>query len=327
MAKMKYKLIKFISCIIISAIGYVSVAQSIANDKYRRDYIRKYSSLAIREMEKSGIPASITLAQGILESGSGNSTLAKKAKNHFGIKCHNSWEGDVYLLDDDKRDECFRVYNTVEESYLDHTEFLTTRDRYSLLFGYSRNDYKSWARGLKTAGYATDQSYDRLLIKIIEENQLYLFDSGDETQITQALAIQEKMPEIIVSRTNVINAFGRQIFTRNRTQYILARKSDNFEKLTDELDLLSWQLSQYNEFSVPDKLIEGEIIYIKSKKSKADKRFEYHLVQENETMYSISQQYGIKLNRLYSLNRMPKGSLPGINNKLALRKRIKKQKD
>ncbi len=310
---------------IIGIIAYNLSGQSITNNLSRRDYIRQYNDVAIREMQKSGIPASITLAQGILESGSGNSTLAIKAKNHFGIKCHEGWDGKTVLFDDDKRNECFRSYETIEESFLDHTEFLSNRQRYAFLFGYDRTDYKAWAKGLKEAGYATNPDYDKMLIRIIEENQLFLFDRG---QTEMALTVQsEIVDEIIVSRSNIINAFGRQVFSRNKINYIVAGKSDNFEKLTDQLDLLSWQLEKYNELSVPNKLEEGEIIYIGPKKLKADKRFVYHPVQEDETMYSISQEYGIKLNRLYWLNRMPNGTQAGVNTKLNLRKRINKLKD
>ncbi|MFC2121738.1 glucosaminidase domain-containing protein, partial [Bacteroidota bacterium] len=287
------------------------------------DYIRKYSPLAVREMEKSGIPASITLAQGILESGSGNSTLARRSNNHFGIKCHSTWEGESFNFDDDRENECFRSYKTVEESFRDHTTFLTSSSRYAQLFGYGRDDYKSWAKGLKRAGYATNPDYHNLLIRIIEENKLFLFDSGNTDS---GIIAQDELGEIIVSKSNIINAFGREIHNKNRIDYVIARKSDNFRILTDELDLLSWQLGKYNELSNPDKLIEGEIIYIQPKRKHAEKRFGYHIVQENETMYFISQKYGIKLKRLFWINRMPFGSQPGINDKLYLRKRIKKVK-
>ena len=318
------KYIKLLLVFVFVATTNKISGQSVTNNLSRRDYIREYSTMAISEMQKSGIPASITLAQGILESGSGKSSLAMKANNHFGIKCHEGWDGEYVLFDDDRKNECFRSYETIEESFLDHTDFLVNRQRYAFLFAYNRTDYKAWAKGLRTAGYATNPEYDKMLIRIIEENQLFLFDRG---QTELALAVQEDIvDEIIVSRTNIINAFGRQILSRNRVNYIVAGKSDNFEKLTDQLDLFSWQLKKYNELSDPKNIEEGEIIYIESKKLKADKRFEYHLVQENETMYSISQEYGIRLNRLYWLNRMSKDNKPGVNAKLNLRKRIKKQK-
>ena len=142
----------------------------------RSDYIEMYAPFAVKEMLISGVPASITLAQGILESGDGNSTLSRNANNHFGIKCHGMWEGDKYYMDDDAKGECFRVYTSVFDSYRDHSEFLSGRSRYAALFELRRTDYKGWAHGLKKAGYATNPKYPALLIKIIEENALAKFD-------------------------------------------------------------------------------------------------------------------------------------------------------
>ena len=142
------------------------------------DYILNYKDVAIDKMRVYGIPASITLAQGILESGSGNSELARKANNHFGIKCHKDWKGKTFHMDDDAKNECFRKYKSPDESYRDHSLFLTTRDRYADLFELDITDYRGWARGLKKAGYATNPKYPQLLIKIIEENRLYEFDIG-----------------------------------------------------------------------------------------------------------------------------------------------------
>ncbi|MFT5055014.1 MAG: flagellum-specific peptidoglycan hydrolase FlgJ, partial [Oceanospirillaceae bacterium] len=147
------------------------------NTRYSRaDYINMYAGFAVEEMKLSGVPASITLAQGILESGDGNSSLAKKAKNHFGIKCHGMWQGKKHYMDDDAKDECFRAYGSVFDSYKDHSAFLKGRDRYADLFKLKLTDYKGWARGLKKAGYATNPKYPALLIKIIEENDLAKYD-------------------------------------------------------------------------------------------------------------------------------------------------------
>ena len=154
--------------------------QLSAQNMTRNEYIDKYKDEAIYQMKKYKIPASITLAQGILESGDGNSELAKKSNNHFGIKCHSDWEGERVYHDDDKKDECFRKYNKVRDSYDDHSEFLL-RPRYAALFEYALTDYKSWAKGLKKAGYATNPNYAKHLIKIIEENELYKLD--DEVEV------------------------------------------------------------------------------------------------------------------------------------------------
>ena len=149
--------------------------QLSAQNMTRNEYIDKYKDEAIYQMKKYKIPASITLAQGILESGDGNSELAKKSNNHFGIKCHSDWKGERVYHDDDKKDECFRKYNKVRDSYDDHSEFLL-RPRYAALFEYALTDYKSWAKGLKKAGYATNPNYAKHLIKIIEENELHKLD-------------------------------------------------------------------------------------------------------------------------------------------------------
>lgn len=149
------------------------------------NYINKYKSLAISEMNEFGIPASITLAQGILESGNGESRLAVEANNHFGIKCHTNWDGETIFADDDEKNECFRKYSTVEESFRDHSLFLSTRDRYQFLFNYKKTNYRKWARGLKEAGYATNPKYASSLIKIIKNNNLSKYDisTADEKKI------------------------------------------------------------------------------------------------------------------------------------------------
>ena len=159
------------------------------------DYIQRFKDIAVQEMNKYGIPASITLAQGILESGNGNSSLAREANNHFGIKCGSEWRGKTILKDDDQKDDCFRVYSNPEESYRDHSEFLL-RKRYAALFELDKNDYKGWAHGLKQAGYATNPKYADLLINIIERHDLTLFDRK-ETQIAK-IKREDKVLEQVV---------------------------------------------------------------------------------------------------------------------------------
>lgn len=162
-------------------------AQNLTNSDYGA-YIQKYKAIAIKEMQLYKIPASITLAQGMIESGCGKSVLAMDTRNHFGIKCQQDWSGDTYLYDDDKENECFRKYNSVEESFRDHSLFLTTRKRYANLFTLSLNDYKGWARGLKQAGYATNPDYPNILIRLIEANKLYIFDDTLQTTENNSLA-------------------------------------------------------------------------------------------------------------------------------------------
>lgn len=158
------------------AMLFVAVVLCAEEDSPQERYISKYAHVAVREMYRSGVPASITLAQGLLESGAGQSELAVKGNNHFGIKCHD-WTGRKMYYDDDRRGECFRVYSSPDESFRDHSDFLRYRDRYKPLFGNSVTDYKAWAHGLKKAGYATDPSYASKLIKVIEDYRLYRFDA------------------------------------------------------------------------------------------------------------------------------------------------------
>lgn len=162
----------------LSLAASISLQASTPAKSAQQKYIDKYSDLAVKEMRRTGIPASITLAQGLLESRYGQSELAVKANNHFGIKCHSNWKGPSVRMDDDKKRECFRKYRTVEHSYRDHSDFLVYRDRYKFLFDLDRKDYKGWAYGLKKAGYATDPAYAKKLINIIEEYELYRYDGG-----------------------------------------------------------------------------------------------------------------------------------------------------
>jgi hypothetical protein len=156
-------------------LSFTSFSQTLTND-----YINDYKDLAVEEMKLYNIPASITLSQGILESSNGESMLATKANNHFGIKCHSSWQGDRVFHDDDEKGECFRKYNNVEDSYRDHSLFLANSSRYSFLFDIPIQNYKSWAKGLKKAGYATNPKYSKLLINIIKRYNLDQYDKTDD---------------------------------------------------------------------------------------------------------------------------------------------------
>lgn len=286
----------------------------------REDYISKYKDLAVKEMARTGIPASITIAQGILESGSGKSRLAVKANNHFGIKCHD-WNGKKIRHDDDARRECFRKYKSVDESYRDHSDFLTTKPRYASLFLLEPTDYKRWAKGLKKAGYATSPKYAESLIRIIEENQLYLLDQGVEIpdhDIYYADNTKTKVTDI--------NKSQRQVFENNRVKYITVKEGDSFISLTAELDLLPWELTKYNETSENRSLSEGQVLYIQPKRANAEAGKRIHKVKSGETMYSISQKYGVRLDKLYDRNQMAKGTQPQTGTELLLRGGTKRQK-
>ena len=282
------------------------------------DYILTYQDVAMDKMEAYGIPASITLAQGILESGSGNSELSRKANNHFGIKCHKGWNGKTFHMDDDAKNECFRKYKSPDDSYRDHSLFLTSRDRYADLFKLDIMDYKGWARGLKKAGYATNPKYPQLLIKIIEENNLHEFDNG----ITPAY-LTEKPYEPVVSEAVVAEAVkypaaadyelveiwetGRKVYINNGVKFIFVTAGDNFSDIAADFEIYSWQLPKYNEVDKKAQLKEGQMLYIE-KKNKKNKEAGTHTVKAGESMHYISQLYGVQLRQLYKKNKMEEGS-------------------
>jgi LysM repeat protein len=282
----------------------------------REDYIERYKKIAIEEMKRSAIPASITLAQGMLESNNGNSTLAINANNHFGIKCHKNWDGRKIYHDDDADNECFRSYETPEESYLDHSNFLMGYKRYAFLFEYKSDDYKNWAKGLKKAGYATSPTYPQDLIRIIEENKLYLFDQGN---IVIAEKKRKAIEKTYASEEFSIDIKRRKVYELNRVRYIIVGKDDNLEKINKDLDLFSWQIKKYNELSDTSQIKAGQLLYIQPKRFKAEFGSAFHFVKEGETMYAISQMYGVRLKSLYNKNRIELGTQPQVGEKLWLR--------
>ncbi len=297
----------------------------------RLKYIEEHKDDAIREMQKSGIPASITLAQACLESSDGLSPLAVNANNHFGIKCAD-WNGPSYIQDDDKRDECFRKYSHALESYDDHSSFLKTRPRYAFLFSLDPTDYKGWAKGLKKAGYATDPSYADRLIKIIEDNQLYLLDKGQElpnlasgqstpskenpvasTSNEPAISVTREKHEhrVYVPSVDVVDAFGRTVHENNGVKYVIARKGDNYHELAQELNLGYWQLPKYNETNEQSPITEGQFIYIQPKKKSGENPF--YIAKEGDTVASISNETAVKKDYILKYNKLEEkaGIQPG----------------
>jgi hypothetical protein len=277
-------------------------------------YINEYSDLAIREMKRSGIPASITLAQGMLESDNGNSSLARKANNHFGIKCHNDWKGETFHQDDDAKDECFRKYNRVEESFQDHSDFLMSGSRYSFLFELKPTDYRGWAKGLKKAGYATSPTYADKLISLIE---VYGLDQYDQAGVSGIKKDRKK------AESQTPEAAGRQVLERNRVKYIIVQKDDNFRSLQEEFDLLPFEIYKYNDLSRDQELKEGQVIYLQPKRNKAEVGNNWHTVKPGETMEDISQLYAVKPIKLYRKNLMAPGTEPKTGDKISLRKQMK----
>jgi LysM repeat protein len=308
---------RLISCFLLVFLSVQVYAQS-KNRLSPEDYILKYKDIAIREMKRSGIPASITLAQGMLESDNGNSRLARNANNHFGIKCHD-WTGKGFYQDDDKANECFRTYKSANESFIDHSDFLMSKQRYGSLFDFKTTDYKNWAKGLKKAGYATSPTYAVMLIKLIDDNQLHYFDS----EIT---ASQRPVSHYKASRKRAadpdftININARPIYQRNNVDYIIIKKGDTFTKLADEMELLSWELYKYNELTKDSVIREGQALYIQPKRRKAAFGNDYHTIQKGDSPYSVSQLYGIKLSRLEKLNNITNNTTLKPGEVLNLRK-------
>ncbi len=296
--------------------------QASASRMTREDYIESYHEWAVANMKRTGIPASITLAQGMLESGNGNSRLAREANNHFGIKCHD-WSGKRVYHHDDRRNECFRKYKTVYESYADHSEFLSTRSRYAPLFDLKSNDYKGWAKGLKKAGYATDPNYHQRLITIIEENRLYLFDEeggGERWQRGSSPGVSG-----IAAGTLVVNPFIRhEVDYNNGVKYVRVKEGDTFDGIAREFNLRTWEVPHYNDLPDNANVSGYDYLYLEAKRNRAHRDHQYHVVKTGQTMHDISQMYGIRLKKLYSLNRMEQGTQPEAGEKLNLRKRVKR---
>lgn len=268
----------------------------------RQEYISRYQLLAIDEMNRTGIPASIKMAQACLESADGNSELSRKSNNHFGIKCKKNWKGKKVYYDDDAKNECFRKYSTVEESYIDHSNFLMDNPRYASLFELDPTDYKGWARGLKKAGYATAPHYARKLIEIIEDNKLYRLDMKMNYN-ELAVFEQEKIGNKGMSNSLTINPYTpHKVIKTNRVKSVVAREGDTYEMIAQELGLNDWELYRYNDRPPGYRPVANEIVYIRPKKNKTKKDRTTHRVEQGDSMHYISQLYGIKLKNLCKRN-------------------------
>ena len=292
-----------------------------------REYINKYKDIAIRDMKTYKIPASITLAQGILESGSGNGKLARKANNHFGIKCHKGWHGKKVYMNDDKRHECFRKYKNPEASYRDHSKFLTEGERYAFLFRYPITDYKKWAYGLKRAGYATNPKYPQLLIHYIKEYHLDKYDKGGTSKKTTKTKNNRRNRKSKMYLTPVVSSFpkvrtsmyGRPVLENNKRRLIVVRSGDTYKKIAAEFEIGVHKLLRYNDLKKTDILYPGNLLYLEKKASKAEKGYKYHMVKQGETLWKISQLYGIKLSSLLDRNNLPKHYQASTGTKLRVR--------
>ena len=308
-------------CMNLSA-GYAQKSMS------RQDYIEKYKEIAIRQMHSHGIPASITIAQGCLESGDGNSKLATKGNNHFGIKCHD-WKGASMRLDDDKKDECFRKYRSVEDSYNDHADFLRYRDRYAPLFELEITDYEGWAHGLKKAGYATNPQYAQLLIKIIEDYKLYELDQQGLSRskrkrnyLPPTPSELEQLRELTPMERSTLYQYsqGRTLYVTNGVAYIIAEASDTYASLAKEYHLFTREILRFNDLKKEEPIAPGTIVYIERKKKKAQRHLELHIAETGDTYYQIAQRYAVRLEKLCEYNHVRPEDTPHEGDRIFLRR-------
>ena len=296
----------------------------------RQEYIDKYKDAAIQYMKTHGIPASITLAQGCLESADGNSDLAVKANNHFGIKCHNDWKGPTYYKKgDDPGKSCYRKYRNASESFKDHSDFLRYGQRYAFLFDLEITDYKGWSHGLKKAGYATDPKYAQKLIKIIEDYRLYSFDRELSAKAEENRNILPPSPNEIMkvmelnpARTSLLYKYSRNrtIYQRNGVPYILAGDMDTYESLAEEYNLFTKELLRYNDLKDPVDLVPGTVVYLQRKKAKAQKHMEIHIAVDGDTYYDIAQKYGVRMKKLFKYNDYRDGDILHTGDEIFLRR-------
>ncbi len=284
-------------------------------------YIEKYSSVAVSEMKRSGVPASITLAQGLLESAAGQSELASKSNNHFGIKCHSDWKGKKTYKDDDKAGECFRVYSNAQASFRDHSDFLRYQDRYKGLFELEPTDYRSWAKGLKKAGYATDRSYADKLIKIIEDYQLYRFDQ--DIELPETPLVIEKPVEL--PRTEIREEYrfslARDIYEVNGVPCVYAVEGDTYASLAQAYGLFDNEILRYNDLRSEAPLRPGDVVYLQLKKRRAPKGLDKFIAGDGgETLRDIAQRFGVRLSSLRRFNHLPDECVPLEGDTILLRK-------
>ena len=301
--------------------GRIQGQKQTRNPQYEA-YINKYKDLAIQLQKEYKIPASIKLAQGLLETGAGSSRLARIGNNHFGIKCKEEWKGGRMYHDDDAKNECFRTYKSAEESYLDHALFLSKRIYYVSLFDLNIYDYKGWAYGLQRCGYATDKLYGQKLVNIIETYELYKYDKA---KVPEKL-IYDDIYEIKIADSDFeiqhpnYTYWRRNIYEVNGIHYITAKANDTYEGISKDLRIKLKRLHNYNETPKDHRLSNGNIVFVQAKKKQASKDNSVHVVKKGESLHGISQTYGMKLKSLYKFNKLPDDYIPNPGDVLKVRK-------
>ena len=304
-------------------------AQKISTE----EYIRLHKDFAIREMKRMGVPASITLAQGLLETESGNSDLVKKSNNHFGIKCKTSWTASGVSHDDDAPGECFRTYKNFEESYRDHSNYLRGNQRYAFLFKIDPNDYKGWAYGLKSAGYATNPRYPEILIKNIETYNLQQYTAEGYSDVAVFNSSKYKddpedkaFNELIKSKdynsnSNVGSGAHNQNIVINGSKAVYAQKGKSLLAIASENNINLAKLLDYNDLEKDGLLSEDQYVFLEKKSKQGDKDF--YVVQKNESLYDVAQKNGIRLQSLYEYNNLTGNENIYAGSKLMLKPLIK----
>lgn len=322
----------FIPIIALSLSNGTAVAE---NKTTAHEYIDEWSNEAIYQMVLHKVPASITLAQGMLESNYGNSRLATEGNNHFGIKCHKDWDGKKIYEDDETEGECFRKYKNVRDSFEDHSLFLK-RTRYESLFKLNTDDYKGWAKGLKECGYATNPKYPQQLIKIIEEHNLTRFDQEGMKLIKQNSVPTKSNDKKKKDKKNTATAappfpsdsekdFNDVLVSArydvklsdNRIKYVLAKAGDTPLGIATDMEMMLWQIEKYNDINSDEALADGQIIYLQPKRSRA--AIDSYTTSTGDTWWSISQKYGIKLKKLKALNTASNSDEPTYGTVLKLK--------
>ncbi len=308
----------------------------------RQQYIAQWKDEAVYQMVVHKIPASITLAQGILESGDGNSRLAREGNNHFGIKCHNDWQGKTIHEDDETRGECFRKYDNARESFEDHSAFLQ-RKRYETLFALPVDDYKGWCKGLKQCGYATNPKYPELLLKIIDEYSLHQYDEVGKQYIkdkkiparsggkdTEPVATHDTAKpkgkgkhggnkNTGDERTTINISHNREIaISANRIKYTLVKEGETLKTLAEQLDMNEGQLKRYNDLSNNANLKVGQKLYTQPKRNKCKQAT--YTVKKGDSLWSISQEFGVKMSKIKTYNTLEEGAMLKAGQELKLRK-------
>lgn len=316
----------------------MSVPVCHADGSPQQTYIDRYSRTAVAEMYRSGVPASITLAQGMLESSNGQSELAVKGNNHFGIKCHD-WTGAKVYHNDDRRNECFRKYDSAWESFRDHSDFLRYRDRYKSLFDLKITDYKGWAYGLKRAGYATDPAYPGKLIRLIEDYGLDRFDTmpasygaGAEDDSSRNAAsktgkrrsrkkssdIPDTLPEspAVLEQAQPLEqdrgrrfsfSLSRQLYSQNGVPFVYSLPGETYQEIARSNGLFHKEILKYNDLSSDEQLLPGTVVYLQRKKNQAARQVEMHIVDSDETLRDIAQRYGVRMKSLEKINGFEEG--------------------